>query len=141
MNVAPDTILIAEDSEDDVFFVKRALKQAKITNPIQVVANGREAIGYLSGDGDFSDRSRHPLPCLLFLDLKMPYKNGFEVLAWIRAHASLAALPVVILTSSSEARDIDQARDLGAQAFLVKPADPDELKSLLERFATNSSKF
>ena len=137
MTASSDTILIAEDSEDDVFFLKRALKQAKLLHPTQVVTDGREALNYLSGQGPFADRSKHPLPRLLFLDLKLPYKHGFEVLAWMRAQASLAAIPVVILTSSSEARDVEQARELGAQSFLVKPPYPDDLRRLFEKLIGN----
>lgn len=137
MTASPDTILIAEDSEDDVFFLKRALKQAKLLHPTQVVTDGREALDYLSGQGPFADRSKYPLPRLLFLDLKLPYKHGFEVLAWMRAQTALATIPVVILTSSSETRDVEQARELGAQSFLVKPPYPDDLRSLFGKLLGN----
>lgn len=133
MSDAPETILIAEDSEDDVFFLKRALKEAKIGHATQVVTDGCEAIDYLAGDGPFADRLKHPLPRLVFLDLKLPYKHGFDVLAWIRAQPSLAAMPVVILTSSSEIRDVEQAREVGADSFLVKPAASVDLRDLFQR--------
>ena len=69
-----------EDNPDDVFLMKRARKGAQILNPLQVAANGQEAINYLSGVEKFSDRTQFPIPALIFLDLKLPYKNGFEIL-------------------------------------------------------------
>src|SRR5579859_2734656 len=94
------TILVAEDDDNDVFFLERAFKMAQIAHPRQRVKDGEEAIAYLRGDGKFADRERHPLPCLMLLDLKMPRKNGFEVLAWARQQPNIRRLPVAILTSS-----------------------------------------
>src|SRR5690348_4496298 len=74
-------LLLVEDSEHDVFLMKRALKQAEIENPVYVVSDGERAIEYLSGNGEFKDRNLYPFPALVFLDLKLPYKNGHEVLA------------------------------------------------------------
>ena len=79
--------LLVEDNEDDVFFMQRAFQQAGVHNPLHVVRNGEEAIEYLSGQNGFSDRQEHPLPDLIFLDLKMPGVNGFEVLKWMRAQS------------------------------------------------------
>src|SRR5438105_2103316 len=103
------TILLVEDSADDVFFLQRALKKAQIENPLQVVVDGQQALDYLGGVGNYSNRKEFPLPCLLLLDLKLPRVNGFEVLGWIRQQASLSSLPVVILTSSGEQRDRKRA--------------------------------
>ena len=115
-------VLVAEDDENDVFFLQRAFQQAKIENPMHVVRDGQEAIEYLSGAGDFSDRKTHPLPRLLILDLKMPRRTGLEVLAWLHEQPELHCLPVIVLSSSAQARDIEKAYDLGANAFVVKPA-------------------
>ncbi len=115
------TLLLVEDDVNDVFLMRRALKQAQIPNPLQVACDGQEAIHYLSGAGKFSDRIQFPIPGLVFLDLKLPYKSGFEVLAWIRSQAHLDLTLVVALTSSSEERDIAQCYRLGARTFLVKP--------------------
>ena len=118
-----DLILIAEDHEDDVLLIRRSLERANVFNPIQVVHNGEETMAYLRGEGRFSNRAEYPLPALLLLDLKMPRKDGFEVLRWIRQQPTLKALRVVVLTSSEDIRDVNRAYESGANSFLVKPMD------------------
>ena len=129
------TILLVEDSDDDVFAMKRALRLSKASNPLQVVTDGQQALDYLSGTGIFSDRERYPLPFIIFLDLKLPYLSGFEVLTWIRRQTSLASVAVVILTGSAEDRDKVQAFELGAQSYLVKPPTAQILNDIFESFA------
>src|ERR1700722_793214 len=126
MTPTQQTILVAEDDDNDVFFLERAFKLAQITNPRCRVKDGEEAIAYLRGEGEFSDRQRHPLPCLMLLDLKMPRKNGFEVLAWVRQQPTIKRLPIAILTSSKETPDINRAYDSGANTYLVKPVNFEE---------------
>ena len=116
-------ILIADDQEDDVLLVRRAFKQANIVNPLQVVRDGEQAIAYLAGEGPFANRTEYPLPTLLLLDLKMPRKNGFDVLEWIRKQPELRRLRVIVLTTSESIRDVNLAYQLGANSFLVKPSD------------------
>src|SRR2546423_7071998 len=116
-------ILIAEDLEDDILLIQRALRKAQVLNPVQVVHNGEEVIAYLKGEGKFANRAEYPLPGLLLLDLKMPRMDGFEVLRWIREDPNLRALRVIVLTSSAEMRDVNEAYELGANSFLVKPMD------------------
>lgn len=116
-------ILLAEDREDDVFLIRKAFAKGNITNPMQVVRDGEEAISYLTGEGKSSNRAEYPLPALLLLDLKMPRIDGFEVLTWIRGQPSLSNLRVVVLTSSQEMRDVNRAYSLGANSFMVKPMD------------------
>lgn len=118
-----DVILVAEDDENHALLLRRALKQSGCLNPVFFVQDGEEVITYLDGKGKFSNRIEYPLPSLLLLDLKMPNKNGFEVLAWLRAHPTLNLLPVVVLTGSDESGDIKQAYQLGANSFLTKPVD------------------
>src|SRR5262249_21297458 len=84
-------------------------------------SDGAGAIDYLAGKGEFADRTKYPLPCLLLLDLKMPYKDGFEVLQWVRRNDALKSLKVVIVTSSNLERDRARARALGVTDFIVKP--------------------
>ena len=122
-NARYDTILVAEDNDDHIVFIKRAFKQAGFLNPVQVVGDGAKAISYLNGDGKYADRTNYPLPGLLLLDLKMPNKNGFEVMEWIRAQASLRYLKIVVLTTTDRVFDVQRAYELGASSFLVKPLD------------------
>ncbi len=128
-------LLIVEDEENDVFFLKRALEKAGILNPVYSVGTGQEAIDYLSGAGHFSDRSRYPLPFLVLLDLKLPCLNGTEVLKWIRTQSPLQTLLVLILSSSTLATDLDEAYRSGANAYFVKPADPEQLLGCIQDFA------
>jgi len=132
MKFSPNaTILLVEDDPNDVFLMKRALKGSEIRNPLQLATNGQEAIDYLSGAGKFANRTEFPLPDLVFLDLKLPYKSGFEVLEWIRSQPALDTMVVVILTSSSEERDIEKGYKLGARSFLIKPPTPRMLLDLM----------
>lgn len=116
-------ILLAEDSEDDVIMLRRALDRASIEVPLQVVPDGEQAIAYLKGVGKFANRAEYPLPDLFLLDLKMPRMNGFEVLQWLRQQPSLAPLRTIVLTTSEDIDDINQAYAMGANSFLTKPLD------------------
>src|SRR6266404_1942883 len=124
--------LLVEDDENDVFFFKRAMKLAEWTDPLQVARDGQQAIEYLKGTGPFSSREEFPMPVLILLDLKLPFLSGLEVLKWIRAESEYRHLTVVMLTSSKEEVDIDQACQLGANAYVVKPAGPEELLDLVK---------
>ena len=129
----PDTavILLAEDDEDQVLLIRHVFKQARLLNPLHVVGNGEEAINYLQGVGTYANRAEFPLPDLLLLDLKMPRKNGFQVLRWIRSRPGLSSLRVVVLTTSSDMVDVNLAYQLGANSFLVKPADFQQFVSVI----------
>ncbi|HEY5914199.1 MAG TPA: response regulator [Verrucomicrobiae bacterium] len=124
------TILLVDDSADDIFLVRSAFRNAQVPNPIQEAHNGDEAIAYLQGKAPFNDRTRFPLPALMLLDLNMPMRNGFEVLEWLRAQPGLKRLTVVILTSSLREEDVDRAFDLGANSFLVKPSSIEDLTAV-----------
>jgi CheY-like chemotaxis protein len=128
--VNPKPILYAEDEENDAFFLGRAFKEAGIVHPLVVVGDGQEAIDYCSGQGEYANRERHPLPCLVLLDLNMPKKSGIEVLEWIRTQPALTTVPVIILTSSLQDADIDLAYRQGANAYLAKPSQPGELVAM-----------
>jgi CheY-like chemotaxis protein len=123
-------ILVAEDDEDYVILIRQVFQKAHIPNPIHVVWNGEEAISYLKGEGKYSNRDEYPLPDIFLLDLKMPRVNGFEVLKWVRAQPSLATLRILVLTSSDEIRDVNEAYQLGANSFLVKPMDFEDFTHL-----------
>jgi CheY-like chemotaxis protein len=127
-------ILIAEDEDDEAYLLQRALKKAAISNPICLVKNGEQAIEYLAGAGSFTDRTQYPAPLLVLLDLNMPKKSGFEVLAWIRTQPSLKGLAVDILSGSSREEDIERALLLGANLYLKKPITIHELDQLLQGY-------
>ena len=127
-------ILLVEDNEDDIFLMKRALKSAGVTNPLHIVEDGQEAIDYFSGVGRFADREKHPLPAVVFLDLKLPMRSGHEVLEWIRQREQFASIAVIVLTSSNEPSDLQKCYALGANSYLVKPPTPEGLVELAEAF-------
>jgi CheY-like chemotaxis protein len=132
MKPSKPLILLAEDDDNDVFFMRRALQKTGIEFPLQVVHDGQQAVDYLNGEGKFSDREQHPLPAIILLDLKMPFLDGFEVLSWIGSQPRLKGIPVMILTSSAEERDRRKAAELGAKAYFVKPPKPETLKEILK---------
>jgi CheY-like chemotaxis protein len=125
------TIALVEDNEDDLFFMKRALKSADIINPLEVLSTGKMALDYLQGNGAYADRTAHPLPFLLLLDLKLPDMSGFDVLRWVKAKEGIPMLATIVLTTSGESRDIERAYDLGANSFLVKPSGSEQLLDLV----------
>jgi CheY-like chemotaxis protein len=122
--------LLADDLEDNAILLRIVLERAGWVHPLQYVRDGVEAIEYLRGDGMYRDRARFPLPAFLLLDLNMPRKDGFEVLAWIREQPALRPLPVYVFSASSQAEDIRRSYALGANAYLVKPGNLDGLMNL-----------
>jgi CheY-like chemotaxis protein len=133
-------ILYTEDDENDAFLMERAFEIVGIHNPLRIVTDGKQAVAYLSGQSPFSNREENPLPMLMLLDLAMPGRHGLDVLQWIKSQPELSTLPVVVLTSSNQQNDIHRASLLGANGFLIKPGDPDELirivKSIQEYWLT-----
>jgi CheY-like chemotaxis protein len=128
------TILVVEDTEDDVFFLKRALREADVANPVQVVIDGQQALDYLDGKGEYADREQYPLPFLVLLDLKLPYVMGLEVLKWIRERPELNEVLVAVLTSSQQDSDVEETRRLGGNYYLVKPPSRQKLVELIRSF-------
>ena len=132
MSAREGVILLAEDDPNDVLLIERAFQRTHVANPLQVVRDGEEALAYLSGQGPFADRERHPLPVLMLMDLKMSRKSGLEVLEWVRQQPALKRLPIVVLTSSNQSPDINRAYDLGVNSYLVKPTGFDTLLELVK---------
>jgi CheY-like chemotaxis protein len=129
-------VLVADDDANDVFFLRRAFQKAGFSCPILEVPDGEKAICYLSGSDGFADRSRFPIPSLLFLDLKMPKVSGFEVLEWLQKHHDLSTMKVVVLSSSNLPGDMQKARALGAHDYRVKPADIDDMIAMVKEVAS-----
>ncbi len=119
-----NTILLVEDDEDDLELLKRACKRSGIPHNLQVATDGKTIIKYLAGDGIYGNRVSHPIPDLVFLDLKLPGVDGHGVLKWIRDQPSYRSLPVVMITSSTEDSDIRKAYELGVTSYLRKVASP-----------------
>jgi CheY-like chemotaxis protein len=123
--------LIAEDDQDTQVLIQRAYKQADLAVPVYFVNDGEQTIEYLTGRGKYADRARYPLPAILLLDLKMPFKDGFDVLRWIRAHSDFRKLVVIMFSGSSLERDVEQAFDLGVNSFVMKPVSFSELLQVI----------
>ena len=130
MLISEEIILLAEDDENHVILIRKGFQRIGVLNPLYVVRNGEETVAYLKGEGPFANRDEYPLPTMLLLDLKMPRMDGFQVLEWIRQEPHLRRLPVVVLTSSEDIRDVNRAYDLGANSFLVKPMNMEDLVRL-----------
>lgn len=121
MNLAWPTLLHADDDLGDRELVHHAFESIAVRLNLQWVEDGQAAIDYLLGSGPFGDRNLFPLPSLMLLDLKMPRKNGFEVLAWLRQQNDWKWLPVVIFTGSNSEKDTRRCFEMGANSLIVKP--------------------
>ena len=123
-------ILLVEDSDDDAFFLARALKAHNRFVLLHHAKDGDDAVAYLTGSGDFADRAKHPFPDIMILDLKMPNKNGFEVLEAI--HGSSPRPRVMVYTSSDDPVEVNRAFSLGCDAFQTKSADAHKLAAFIK---------
>lgn len=126
-------VLLVEDNIDEVNLIQRAMRKAGMNVPVRIVSDGDAAVDYLNGDGRFFDRGQFPVPTLVLLDLKLPRRNGFEVLTELRRHAALGKTIVVVLTSSQESEDVRRAYAAGANSYLVKPIKPAAMQELMNR--------
>ena len=129
----PLQILVAEDDLGDILLLRKAFAAAAVKMPVHFARDGQEVLDYLSGNPPFNNPVEYPLPNLLLLDLCLPRRNGFEVLQWVRSHPNLNQLLVVVLSSTDEPAEVRRTHEMGANAFLVKPAEPAELVLLVER--------
>ena len=134
MTASSTAILLVEDDANDVLLIRRAFAKAAITNPVHNVEDGDAAVAYLAGEGSYADRDDHPLPAVVLLDLKLPRRSGLEVLAWARREEKLKRLPIVVLTSSRELADVNRAYELGANSYLVKPVEFQQLLDMVKVF-------
>src|SRR5687767_10815837 len=114
-------ILIVEDSDADAIWLKRQLSAAKLCNPCHTVTNAEQAIAYLKGTGEYSDREKYPLPKVIFLDMRLPGMNGFEFLQIVKGLPALEGVLIVTLTGLDDLRSIRRAYEMGAGSFLTKP--------------------
>jgi len=114
-------ILLVEDRLIDIDLTRRAFERRKVINPLQVARDGEEAIAFFDGW-----EAGEPLPICILLDLRMPKMNGLEVLRRLKSHPKFSTIPVVVLTTSSEDSDIEEAYKLGCNSYIVKPVDFDK---------------
>ncbi|MGD0884262.1 MAG: response regulator [Thermodesulfovibrionales bacterium] len=126
------TILLVEDNPDDVELTVRALKRNNIANPLEVVRDGQKALDYLFYTGKYSTVT-HSLPGLILLDLKLPKVDGIEVLRKIKGDRTRKLIPVVVLTSSKEERDVVESYDLGVNSYIRKPVDFDQFVEIVKQ--------
>ena len=119
-------ILLVEDNPNDAELALRAVSKHNLANKIHWVKDGEEALEFLLANGNYSDRDRAPNPRVVFLDLKLPKVDGLEVLRQIRASEKTKLVPVVVLTSSKEERDIIESYELGVNSYIVKPVNFDK---------------
>lgn len=122
-------ILVADDDSNDLFLLRRRLDKAGVRHPIVTFGNGEEIVAFLRAS--IAGGSAGLMPCLVFLDIKMPRCDGFEVLSWLRGQKTLKDLPVVVLSGSSLHQDMERARELGATGYVVKPSTPEVLGQLV----------
>ena len=126
MNVEAIDLLLVEDNADDVELTVRALKKHNLANNIFVVRDGAEALDFIFATGSYSDRRVEDPPRVVLLDLKLPKVDGLEVLRRMKADERTKVIPVVVLTSSEEERDVIESYRLGVNSYMVKPVDFDK---------------
>lgn len=117
---APIQILLVEDSEDDVLLTRETLREGKVANDLHVVSDGEQAMSYLRQEGE---NDCEPRPSVMLLDLNLPRKDGLEVLEEIKSDRSLRSIPVIVLTTSSDERDVVRAYERYVNAYVTKPVD------------------
>lgn len=125
------TILVVEDDPNDQILIEKAFRSIGVTDPIQVVGDGAEAIAYMSGEGKFSDRQKYAYPTFIITDLKMPRADGFAVLEFLKKNPDWKVIPTIVLTASSDPDDIKKSYMLGASSYHVKPRSQEELRNQL----------
>ena len=127
-----EIILATDDNRDDLLTLKDALRRARILNRVEAVGNADDTICYLKGEGAYKDRVAYPSPILLLLDLKMPGRSGFDVLAWLKEHPRYRPTAVVILAGVDSMEEIRRAYRLGVNSFLTKPLVVEDLMNALK---------
>lgn len=125
------TILMVEPDANDEFLITRAFRKAGVTDAIQVVPTGEEAIAYMNGEGKYADRHQFAYPTFILTELKMSHGDGFDVLQHLKSNPDWAIIPTVVVSSSTDLDDIKTAYGLGASAYHVKPQELDKLNEMI----------
>jgi two-component system response regulator len=129
-------ILQVEDSADDAALTRHALRRAKISNRVELLKDGVEALDFVCRRGKYSDRDASDLPAFVLLDLKLPKVDGFEVLKALKENDRMASVPVVIFTSSREEKDLRKAYELKANSYVLKPVDFDRFTEVIRQIGS-----
>lgn len=124
-------ILIVEDNEDDVLLTLRALRSLKLANRVETVADGAEALDFVTGSGKHSDRDQRDLPELILLDINLPKVSGLEVLKSLRSGSSTRTIPVIMLTTSGQEKDMRTAYESGANSYIRKPVESEAFQQAI----------
>lgn len=132
MNRPPKNVLLIEDNRDDIFLMQRAVKRSGVPWNLVVVTDGQQALDFFFPSESFTNRHHAPFPTLIFLDLKLPYVLGFDILSSIMDDPLTRNIPVVVLTSSPEQRDQKRAIELGAKGYMIKPPSENFLRKIAE---------
>ena len=125
------TIMVVEDDPNDQVLIERAFREIGVSDPIQIVGDGAEAIAYMMGEGKFSNRKKFAYPTFVMTDLKMPRADGFAVLEFLKGNPEWAVIPTIVLSGSSDLDDIKKSYMLGASSYHIKPRSPEELRNQL----------
>lgn len=133
MNTPNQPILLVEDSPEDYEATRRALHKSGLKNPLYRCADGDEALDFLFRRGDYQDAAKAPRPGIILLDLNLPGTDGREVLSEIKKDESLKQIPVIVLTTSTDNRDVDACYRAGANSYIQKPVDMDGFIKAIER--------
>jgi two-component system response regulator len=126
-------ILIVEDTQQDLDLALRALRKAKLSNRIQIVRDGEEALEFIFCEGQYAERKIQNGPKVILLDLKLPKVDGLEVLQRIKRDPRTKAIPVVVLTSSKEQNDVIESYNLGVNSYIVKPVNFEQFSEAVEK--------
>jgi len=124
-------ILLVEDNEADAELALRAFRRRKLSNPVYVVGDGEEALDYIHRRGKFAEDA--PVPSVILLDLRIPKVDGLDVLRQLKEDAIYRNVPVVVLTTSAEDRDVRRSYELGAASYIVKPVEFEKFQEVVER--------
>jgi CheY-like chemotaxis protein len=130
-NILGNLILIVDDDEADQFMLERTLRGIGVVNPVRKLSDGTSAIRYLNGDPPYHDRTVHPLPCVIFLDLKMPGVTGWDVLDWVHALSMKRTSKLFVHSSVTAIPDLQRMYTLGADSFISKPLKEVDLFNLV----------
>ena len=124
--------MVVEDDPNDQFLIEEAFRKIGVTDPIQVVSSGSEAIAYMMGEGKHSDRQKYAYPTFIMTDLKMPNGDGFAVLEFLKGNPQWKVIPTIVLSASADLDDIKKSYMLGASSYHVKPRSHEELRNQLK---------